>query len=169
MRSSGKTTESWTRTLTVYGLSLLVLVATAGCSEGGGASTGQTSPTTPNPPAPAAPGVVAKVGPIAAVRVGETAHLDGGWSSAGFQRASEFDWSFTYKPDGSDADLQFATTATPSFVADARGVYLVELTVSDQGVTSPRQVGIVVATVAPERPTGRYNHMGVVIELRELP
>jgi len=159
MRSCGKTTTSWSRKLTAYALAFLVIVVAAGCYEDQGSSTGQTAPTTTS--LPTVLDVVAKVGPIVAVRVGETALLDGSWSSAGFQRASEFSWSFSYKPDASNAELQYATTATPSFVADARGVYGVQLEVSDQGVTSPRQIGIVVATVAPERLTGHSNHMGL--------
>jgi hypothetical protein len=158
MRSCERMIASSSRTLTRYILVLLVTLVTAGCDVGGVSSTNQTPP----PPSPSTGfNVVANAGPIVAVRVGEMAVLDGSRSSAGYQRASEFSWTFTYKPDASNAELQYATTATPSFVADTRGVYMVQVEVSDSEVTSPRQVGLVVATVAPEGLTGHANHMGL--------
>jgi hypothetical protein len=42
-----------------------------------------------------------------------------------------YTWSFTFKPEGSLATLEGADTATPSFVVDKHGDYIVQLTVSD--------------------------------------
>ena len=102
-----------------------------------------------------------RTGPIVAVRVGEIAMLDGTNSIATSSVNLTYDWSFNYKPDGSNAVLQNPTTATPSFTADARGVYMVQLKVTGGGITSVRDIQMVVATVAPERVTGPFNHPGL--------
>ncbi len=105
--------------------------------------------------------VVARVGPILAVRVGQTASLSGQNSYTLSSQSLSFDWSFTHKPDFSDAVLQGANTANPSFIADVRGTYTVQLVVSAEGVSSQRMIQQVVVTVAPERPTGPFNHAGL--------
>ncbi|MDH5527330.1 MAG: hypothetical protein OEY97_08505 [Nitrospirota bacterium] len=108
-------------------------------------------------------GVFSRPGPIVAVRVGEVANLDGSRSttSSPFVPISGYSWTFTSKPAASNALLQDVTAVNPWFVPDAPGVYTVQLVVTANGITSPRQVGIVVATIAPERYTGPFNHMGL--------
>ncbi|MCP4878099.1 MAG: hypothetical protein GY896_21815, partial [Gammaproteobacteria bacterium] len=113
--------------------------------------------------------LVPRTGPIVAVRVDEVATLDGSRSyidatspsSQGEADDLNYHWSFSYKPDESKAVLQNAGTARPSFVADVRGVYIVQIELSYRGLTSNREIQIVIATVAPERPTGRYFHQGL--------
>jgi len=120
-----------------------------------------TPPPTTEPPLTATLELFPSPGPIKAVQVGNVATLDGSGSqgSRGLQEALIYNWSFTHKPDGSTAALQDATTATPSFTADVRGTYMVQLVVSAAGVTSARTIALVEATNAGERPTGPYFHI----------
>lgn len=55
-------------------------------------------------------------------------------------------WSFTAKPYGSNAALQSATSAHPSFVADVTGTYMVQLVVTTGGVASQRTIASVEVT-----------------------
>ena len=74
------------------------------------------------------------------IRAGDTVSLNG---SASFDDntasgALVYAWSFQSVPTGSTAALVDAGTATPSFIADVAGSYVVELLVTDeQGVVSP--------------------------------
>jgi hypothetical protein len=139
-----------------------------GCGGGGDGSNPGQSTTTPI--AEDFVQVVARTGPIVAVRVGETVNLDGSKSFVSSSSASSFtsssdpltfDWSFTSKPLASSAVLQGPTLVNPSFVADAKGVYIVQLVVSAEGISSQRSVKSIVATVVPERLTGPFNHQGL--------
>ncbi len=105
--------------------------------------------------------VLARVGPIQPVRVGDTASLSGHKSYTLSSQSLSFNWSFVHKPDASAAVLQDSNTANPSFTADLRGTYIVQLVVSAEGVDSQRMIQQVVATVAPERSTGPFNHEGL--------
>jgi probable HAF family extracellular repeat protein len=76
---------------------------------------------------------VADAGGDQAIRAGETVFLDG---SASFDDNTatadlQFAWSFSSVPQGSTTTLQFANTATPSFVVDVAGTYTVQLVVTD--------------------------------------
>jgi hypothetical protein len=131
----------------------------AGC--GGGPGDGDL-------PQEQAPAVVAKVfeivartGPIVPVRVGQTANLSDLNSYTSSDQPLSFQWSFSSRPDGSNAILQNADSANPSFVADVRGDYRVQLVVNAEGIDSERAVQLVVATVSPELPTGPANHAGL--------
>ena len=130
---------------------LFAAVLAAGCSSG-------------SDPAPApsntAP-VVAKAGPIIGVRVGEAPVLDGSKSFTAYAAPLSYEWSFSHKPDNSDATLHGATSVNPSFVADVKGVYMVQLVVRANGVSSKRAIETVIVTKAPERLTGRFNHIGL--------
>jgi hypothetical protein len=55
-----------------------------------------------------------------------------------------FAWSFASRPTGSTATIGNATTATPSFVADLAGTYIVRLVVTDSGglASAPASVAI---------------------------
>lgn len=61
-----------------------------------------------------------------------------------------FKWSLVSQPAGSTATLTGADTATPAFVADMRGNYLVELVVRDPWTASPpAPVKVSFANIAP--------------------
>jgi len=106
--------------------------------------------------------VLAKTGPIIGIYVGDTAQLDGSKSYLATltpqfsttKTGLTYDWSFSHKPDSSTAVLQNANTVNPSFVADKEGTYIVQLTVSGQGVTSQRAIETIVAA-----PVSRLNHL----------
>jgi len=141
-------------TLIGYFFALMLITLVAGCDRGKGA-----------PPAPSntAP-VVAKVGPIIGVRINETPVLDGSKSFTAFSSSLSYNWAFTHKPDGSNAILNGETTAIPSFIADAKGVYTVQLEVSAKGITSERAIQVIVVTEDNERLTGPHNHVGLASE-----
>ena len=105
--------------------------------------------------------VVARVGPIEAVRVGQTANLSQLNSFATSGQPLSFSWSFSHKPDGSNAVLVNPDSENPTFNADVRGAYMAQLVVTADGISSKRAVQVVVATVAPERATGPFNHQGL--------
>jgi hypothetical protein len=155
-----------TKELFGFLMSLMLIVSVSGC----GGSSGNSSGGTPESPLPANTTIIeARTGPIVALTVGDTAQLDGTKSyvssgSPNFTSSSaslSYSWVFSTKPDGSNATLANATTATPSFVADVRGDYLVELVVTANGETSTRSIQVVVATNPGERMTGPYNHVGL--------
>jgi hypothetical protein len=141
-------------------------VVIVGCGEGSGnASSFPSSEQTTGEVIELIP----RTGPIVAVRVGNVSTLDGSRSYI-FSTSPTFDdkaiglsyhWSFSYKPDGSNAVLQNARTERPSFVADVRGVYIVQLRISHEGLSSKRELQMVIASVAPERLTGRFFHQGL--------
>jgi hypothetical protein len=74
---------------------------------------------------------VADAGADQSVLRGETVQLDGSGSSDPEGVDLSFAWSFESRPDGSSATLEGAASATPSFVADVRGNYVVSLIVND--------------------------------------
>ena len=176
-------TQRQYRTLIRYLLALLLVVFFAGCG-GGGSDSGtpanetpggnetppvnETPPGNETPPTTGTPPVatiivenIARPGPLVAVRVGETAKLDGSKSRTSSQEPLTYAWSIAFKPDGSSTELQEATTASPSFYADVRGTYMVQLVVSAVGVSSQRAIAIVEVTNSNERPTGPFNHQGL--------
>lgn len=63
---------------------------------------------------------------------GSAVALNGGSSSDADQDALSYAWSFTARPPGSSAALSAANSATPTFVADIAGTYVVQLIVSDR-------------------------------------
>jgi len=134
-------------------------VLVAGCGSGSG---DQTATETVNPLAANYSELTAIPGPMVAVRVGGVAALDGSDSAITSTKPLSYSWSFSYKPDASTAVLQGATTATPSFTADVRGVYMVQLLVSADGETSQRAIAIVVATNENESLIGPFpGHQGM--------
>ncbi len=141
--------------ITGYLAVLMLVVVIAGCGGGSGGDNG------PTPAASQFDVVVARVGPVVAVRVGETADLNEQNSINSSSEPLSYSWSFAHKPDTSNAVLLNPNSVNPSFVADVRGTYLAQLVVSAGGVSSKRAIQLVVATVAPERPTGPFNHQGL--------
>jgi hypothetical protein len=143
------------RTLIGCLLTFVLVVFVAGCGSSGGdaAAEAPTGVTGIN--------IIAGAGPIVAVQVGQTAVLDGSNSTTTSTQPLSYSWSFSSKPDASTAVLQGSSSENPSFIADAWGVYMVELVVSAEGVSSTRAITMVVATNPGERPTGPFNHQGL--------
>jgi len=79
------------------------------------------------------PPPTAVAGPNQTVHAGQTVHLDGSGSFAPNTLPAnlKYAWSFISRPVGSAAVLTGANTATPSFVADAPGDFVVQLIVTD--------------------------------------
>lgn len=130
-------------------LVFLFILFAAGCGGGGDApadSSGNNPP--PTEPAPSPDTVIADAGRIIAVRVTETATLNGTESSTTLPDPLTYEWSFTHKPDGSTAALDDPTSPQPSFVADIEGTYMVQLVVSSGNVTSRRAIGFVEVTTS---------------------
>ena len=142
-----------------FAVALAVLLV--GCGGGGNSSTNNNSDISPGGTVSSVVIISANPGTIVAVRVGDTALLDGSASSVSPRDLLTFAWSFSSKPDASNAVLQNATTANPSFVADARGTYMVQLVVSAAGVPSQRAIALVEATeflIDGTRLTGIRDH-----------
>jgi hypothetical protein len=79
---------------------------------------------------------VAVAGPNQTVQPGDTVVLDGSSSGDPDRDAISYAWSLVTRPYGSAAALAAATSAKPTFVADAPGAYVALLTVSDGASTS---------------------------------
>ena len=91
--------------------------------------------------------VHADAGNIVAVRVNNTAILDGSGSSTTSTAQLEFAWSFLSKPDASKAVLQNETSVSPGFIGDVAGTYRVQLVTRAGGVSSQRAVALVEVSV----------------------
>jgi hypothetical protein len=97
----------------------------------------------------------ANAGPDQSVLVGDTVLLDGGGSSDADGDSLTYSWSLTVVPAGSGAALVDATTATPTFVADVPGTYVVQLVVNDGTVDSaPDTVVVTTENSAPAANAG---------------
>jgi hypothetical protein len=88
---------------------------------------------------------IANAGADQAVPVGDRVHLDGSQSRSGSGFALSYHWSLT-APAGSQATLDDATQAKPSFLADVAGSYALSLTVDDGEHTSVADQSLVTAT-----------------------
>jgi hypothetical protein len=89
---------------------------------------------------------VADAGPDQAVLTGDTVTLDGTGSTDKDGNQLTYSWSISQKPAGSAAVLSGSSSATPSFVADMDGEYLIELVVSDGKISSAADTVTVTAT-----------------------
>lgn len=96
-----------------------------------GSGTDYRSPVTNTAP-------TATAGNNQTVRPGTTVHLDGSGSFDDNTPTNQlqYSWSFVSVPSGSQATLTGADTATPSFLPDAHGSYVIQLVVTDQGALS---------------------------------
>lgn len=74
---------------------------------------------------------VANAGPDQTVAVGAVVALNGSGSSDADNDPLTFTWSLTTRPNGSNATLSAANSATPTFVADLVGTYVAQLIVND--------------------------------------
>lgn len=103
----------------------------------------------------------ANAGPDQTVQTGDKVQLDGSGSSDPDSDPLSYSWSFVSKPAGSTATLSGQDTATPTFVPDAVGDYVLEVTVDDgRGGSDTDQVTITAHapptadfTYSPEQPT----------------
>ena len=78
----------------------------------------------------------ANAGPDRTIHAGVTVDLDGSGSSDVDGDVLTHTWSFISKPAGSSAALNGADTATPDFIADEPGEYVIQLIVNDGTVDS---------------------------------
>jgi hypothetical protein len=93
---------------------------------------------------------IAEAGPDQAITlVGTTVHLDGNQSYDPDGDQITYEWTFASMPQGSNATLINANTATPSFLADVYGTYLVRLIVSDPWTQSGDTMSVSFANVQP--------------------
>jgi hypothetical protein len=90
---------------------------------------------------------VANAGGGLNVYVGTTVTLNGTGSYDPNGDSLRYGWAFVSKPVGSSASLSGATTATPSFIADVAGSFVVALAVGDGSLTS--QISTVTITSSP--------------------
>lgn len=74
---------------------------------------------------------VANAGAAQNVVAGSVVILDGSASSDANSDPLTYAWTLTSKPAGSSATLSSATSAQPTFTADASGIYIATLTVND--------------------------------------
>ena len=79
---------------------------------------------------------VANAGADQKVHVNDTVTLDGSASSDVDGNKLAYAWSFTTKPEGSNAQLSDPKAVKPTFVVDQPGVYVVQLIVNDGRVNS---------------------------------
>ncbi len=86
----------------------------------------------------------AMAGPNRLVPVGSLVPLDGSESFDPEHDVLSFEWSMLAAPNESTASLANATTATPSFIADVAGEFLLSLIVSD--AIGPSQPDLVTVT-----------------------
>lgn len=128
--------ETIVRWCIAFGLAAVLV----GCGGGGGTDSSQQPPPASNTPP------TANAGPIQNVVAGTLVTLDGSASSDVDGDQLTYSWSLTSKPAGSAAALASATSAKPTFTADAAGTYVASLTVNDGKVNST--AAMVTVTVA---------------------
>ncbi len=92
------------------------------------------------------PPPVANPGASQNVPVLATVVLNGSGSSDSDNKPLTYSWSFMKIPTGSAAKLAMANTATPTFVADVAGMYVVQLIVNDGFLNSAPMTVTITAT-----------------------
>lgn len=111
---------------------------------------------------------IANAGPDQSVALGATVQLDGGASADPDGDAITFTWTIITRPAGSVATLANPNTATPSFVMDRRGEFIVRLVVNDGTANSaPDTVSVTPRNSAPIANAGpdRSGRVGETITL----
>jgi hypothetical protein len=81
--------------------------------------------------------------------IGITVQLDGTQSYDPDGDPISYEWTFASKPPGSNTTLTNANTATPTFLADVYGTYLVRLIVSDPWIQGGDITNVSFANVQP--------------------
>ena len=143
--------------LTSYLLAGILAIIVAGCGGGAGGDIDEDPVSSANRTTE----IVARTGPIVAVRVGETAYLSDNNSYTTSSDPLTYHWSLLSRPDGSNAVLYNASSRNPGLVADVRGDYRAQLVVRAGAISSQRAIQLVVATIAPEPVTGTHFHQGL--------
>jgi hypothetical protein len=93
---------------------------------------------------------ITEAGPDQAITfIGTTVHLDGSQSYDHDGDLITYEWTFASRPPGSNATLFNANTATPTFLADVYGTYLVRLIVRDPWTESGDTMTVSFANVQP--------------------
>ena len=109
----------------------------------------------------------ANAGPDQSVPSGSLVHLDATGSHDPEGAPLLYQWSFTAKPAESGAELSDPSSATPTFTADVRGVYSVQLIVSDGLQPSTADTVMITANRIPIADAGpdRAIHVGVPVHV----
>ena len=95
----------------------------------------------------------ANAGAVQVVNTGAFVRLDGTGSKDAQGRPLAYAWTFASKPLSSGTTLSDATTATPTFLADVPGDYVVQLVVSNSVlVSTPATVTITATTCGATAP-----------------
>lgn len=144
MKAQGIKAQGWYQAQVGGVFALVLFLFIAGCG-GGGTAPGASVSLCGTPTSSEV--VHADTGDIVAVRVNQTAVLNGCASSTTLPDPLTYAWSFSSTPAASNAQLQNATTVSPSFIADAAGTYMVQLVVSAGGVSSARAIAAVEVTI----------------------
>ncbi|MDD5711554.1 MAG: PKD domain-containing protein [Smithellaceae bacterium] len=122
------------RTAVVF-LCLAALVL-AGCTTS--ESDGTSGPIVKEHSAP-----VASPGLDKATYVDDVIALDGTKSADPDGEITSYNWEITGRPEGSNATLEDAATATPTLAPDREGIYKVKLTVTDEkGLSDSRECAV---------------------------
>lgn len=95
---------------------------------------------------------VADAGSPQSVDTGATVQLNGNASRDADGDTLTYHWSLTTTPAGSNAVLNSASAATPSFLADMPGSYVAQLIVSDASLSSTPATVLVTATTPNRAP-----------------
>jgi len=129
-----------------FAIALCAMLLIAGCGGGDGDGDGPASPTLAN----ATP--VASAGTAQNVLTNTVVTLNGSASTDANSDPLTYAWTLTSRPAGSTATLTGATSAAPTFTADAAGTYVASLVVDDGLVRSAASTVTVTATVANPNP-----------------
>lgn len=126
---------------------LMVCTSIAACSSGGGNDDPPPSDPPQNTPANTAP--VAHAGQDVTPFVGDTVTLDGSLSNDPDGESISYLWQFTSLPSGSQSSLSTQSAATPSFIPDLPGTYVISLVVNDGQDNSQADTVFVMAQEIP--------------------
>jgi hypothetical protein len=130
-------------------LIVALLATTVACGGGGAPDAGEAPPPVVNQ----AP--LADAGAAQSVRVGAAVALDGRASTDANGDPLTYLWTLTARPPGSAAALAGATSAAPTFTADAAGPYVATLVVNDGRLNSAAATVVVTAAQANAAPVAR--------------